>query len=280
MTLPTIGVTGATGAVGGMVVELLSAAGVPQRVLARSPERAPSPEGAVVLPCEYVDDPMTRKVLEGVETLLMVSAAETADRIARQAAFIDAAAAAGVRHVVYTSFLGASPTARFTLARDHAATEAHLLASGMVTTFLRDNLYLDFLPRMIGEDGAIRGPAADGRVAGVARSDVARVAATVLEHPEQHVGAVYDLTGPAALSLAEVAAILAERLDRPVRYVPETIDEAYASRESYGAPGWQLDAWVSTYTAIAAGDFARVSDDVRRVTGRAPRSFADVLAAL
>ena len=83
------------------------------------------------------------------------------------------AVAAGVAHLVYTSFYGAAPDATFTLARDHWATEEHIRASGLAFTFLRDNLYADFLPLMADEHGVIRGPAGDGRVAAVAIDDVA-----------------------------------------------------------------------------------------------------------
>lgn len=92
----------------------------------------------------------------------MVSASETPDRVERHLAFIDAASAAGVDHVVYTSFQGAAPAATFTLARDHWATEEHLRASGLAHTILRDSLYADFLPLMVGEDGAIRRPGGGG----------------------------------------------------------------------------------------------------------------------
>lgn len=208
----------------------------------------------------------------------MVSAAESADRLEQHLTFVDAAAEAGVRHVVYTSFLGAAPDATFTLARDHWATEERLRASGMEFTFLRDSLYTDFLPAMVGEDGVIRGPAGSGRVATVTRADVARSAVAVLLDPEAHAGATHDLTGPEALTLAEVAAILTEHTGREVTFHDETLEEAYESRRRWPAPQWQYDAWVSTYTAIANGELAGVSEAVRTLTGRAPESLRDFLA--
>ena len=138
----------------------------------------------------------------------MVSGVGVADRLAQHRAFVDAAVAAGVAHLVYTSFFGAAPDCTFTLGRDHYATEEHIRASGMAFTFLRDNFYVDFLPAMVGEDGVIRGPAGDGRVAAVAQDDVADAAVAVLLDPAAHAGATYALTGPEALSLDEVAAIL------------------------------------------------------------------------
>jgi uncharacterized protein YbjT (DUF2867 family) len=206
-----------------------------------------------------------------------VSAAESVDRVAQHRAFVDAAADAGVGHLVYTSFVGAGPDATFTLARDHGATEDHIRGSGLVWTFLRDNLYLDFLPLLAGDDGVIRGPAGEGRVAAVAQDDIADVAAAVLRRPDDHAGRTYDLTGPAALSLGSVAATLTAATGRAVTYVPETVDEAYASRASYGAPDWQVDAWVSTYLAIASGELSALSDAVERITGHPARSLEDLL---
>ena len=129
---------------------------------------------------------------------------------------------------------------------------------------------------MVGEDGAIRGPAGDGRASLVARDDVADVAARVLLEVGRHDGRTYGLTGPEALSFNEIAALLSTP-ERPVRYVEETLEEAYASRAVYGAPDWQVDAWVSTYTAIAQGNAEVVTGDVERVTGRPARSLADLL---
>jgi NAD(P)H dehydrogenase (quinone) len=208
----------------------------------------------------------------------MVSASESADRLEQHRTFVDAAADAGVQHVVYTSFYGAAPDCTFTLARDHFATEEHIRSRGLAFTFLRDSLYLDFMPMLVGEDGVIRGPAGDGRFAGVARQDVADVAVAVLLDPQSHRGATYDLTGPESLSFAEAARILTEASGREVTYHDETDEEAYASRRRWHAPQWQYDAWVSTYTAVRAGEVEAVTDDVRRITGHAPISLRDLLA--
>jgi uncharacterized protein YbjT (DUF2867 family) len=93
------------------------------------------------------------------------------------------------------------------------------------------------------------------------------------------VDAAYDLTGPSAFTLTEAAATLSRLTGREIRYVDESLDEAYASRASYGAPKWQVDAWVSTYTAIAAGELDKVSEDIPRLLGRPALSLEDVLTA-
>jgi uncharacterized protein YbjT (DUF2867 family) len=207
----------------------------------------------------------------------MVSASENAERVQEHVAFVDAAAEAGVQHLVYISFAGAAPQATFTLARDHYATEQRIKASGMAWTFLRDNLYLEFLEHMAGPDGVIRGPAGDGRAAVVAHADIARAAVSVLLDPAVHAGRTYTLTGPEALTVSEAAAIATEVTGRPFSFHDETVEEAYASRAAYDAPGWQVDAWVSTYTAIRAGELAEVTGDVERLTGRRPISLREYL---
>jgi uncharacterized protein YbjT (DUF2867 family) len=274
-----LAITGSTGRLGGRVARRLAAAGVPQRLLVRDPGRAPQLAGATAVRAPYGDRDAVRTALEGTSTVLMVSASETADRVDQHRTFVDAAVAAGVEHLVYVSFYGAAPDATFTLARDHWATEEHVRARGLPATFLRDGLYADFATALVGEDGVIRGPAADGRVAMVAQDDIADVAVAVLRDPAAHDGATYDLTGPEELTLTEVAAVLTAVTGRAVSYVPETLEEAFASRASYGAPDWQVEAWVSTYTAIAAGELAGISSAVPDLLGRPARTLEQVLRA-
>ena len=217
----------------------------------------------------YADPQAARKALDGVETLFMVSGAEAADRVDQHRSFVDAAVAAGVGRIVYLSFYAAAPDATFTLARDHWATEEHIRGTGLAHTFVRDNMYLDFFPFMV-DDGVLRGPAGDGRVAAVAQDDIAEVVAAVLREPAGYDAATLSLTGREALTFHDIAEVLG------ARYQPETIEEAYASRATYGAPDWQVDAWVSTYTAVAAGELAGITDTVERITGHPARTLADL----
>jgi NAD(P)H dehydrogenase (quinone) len=286
-----IGVTGSTGQLGSRIVARL--AGVPLRLIVRDPGRAPSVPGATVAQAAYGEHAALLNALDGVDVLMLLSASESADRVALHKATVDAAVAAGVRRIVYTSFVGASPGATFTFARDHWHTEQHIRSTGVDFTFLRDNLYLDFVLGAVGEDGVIRGPAGDGRVAAVSRDDVAAVAATILRAAhsassassasggsgDEHVGATYDLTGPRAFTLAEAAAVLTDVWGRKIRYEPETLDEAYRSRESYGAPAWEVAGWVTSYAAIASGELSQVSTAVRDITGVEPTGFEEYVRA-
>ncbi len=277
--LPTIAVTGSTGNLGGMVAQNIADAGTAQRLLVRTPSKAPQLHGADVSPFSYTDRDATIAALEGVETVFMVSAPEGEERLDQHRTFIDSVRDTGVRHVVYTSFIDPSPDSTFTLARDHAVTEQYIIESGLSYTFIRDNFYLDFMKFLVGDDGVIRGPGGDGRIAAVAREDIARVIATVLQNPQDHVNVHHNMTGPAALSLTEIAEILSGHLGTTITYRNETVEEAYASRASFGAPDWEVQSWVSTYTAIASGELSGLSDAVEEITGRAPMSLAQVLAS-
>lgn len=283
MTDGFVAVTGATGGVGSRVARRLAAAGVAQRLVVRDPGRAQALPGAEVARASYDDSAAMRAALAGVTTLFLVSATEHPDRVGLHRSTVDAAAAAGVARIIYLSFLAAAPDATFTFARDHFHTEQLIRTAGTGYTFLRDSLYLDGLPYFAGRDGVIRGPAGDGRFAPVARDDVADVAAAVLRDPggpgSPHDSRTYDLTGPAAISMAEVAGELTRAAGRPIHYHPETLAEAYASREHHGAAAWEVAGWVTSYAAIAAGELDLVSGTVAAVAGHPPLSLAEWLAA-
>ena len=270
MARPKIAVTGATGAVGGTVVEHLRERGERMRVVVRDPSRAPTGDEIEVAVASYDEPEALGDAFEGISTVLFVSGGEAANRVDQHRNVVDACARSGVEHVVYTSFLGAAPDATFTFARDHFHTEQAVRDADLGFTFLRDSLYLDVLPYLPGDDGVIRGPAANGRFAPVARDDVAAVATESLLNPESHHGRTYDLTGPVLVDLDEIAAELSRVTGREMAYQPETLEEAYASRAHYGAPEFEIEGWVTSYAAIAAGDLNASTDDVRTVTGREP----------
>jgi uncharacterized protein YbjT (DUF2867 family) len=272
-----IAVTGATGELGGRVARGLAALDVPQRLLVRDPARAPRlAHSELVSVPSYGDGAAMRDALRGIDTLFLVSGREQLDRVREHVSAIDAAVGAGVQRIVYTSFAAAAPDTTFTFGRDHFHTEEHIRATGARFTFLRDNLYLDYVPLLVGGDGVIRGPADDGRVAAVARDDVADVAIAVLTS-DGHDGLAYDVTGAEAFTLTEAAAELSRATGRTITFEHETLEQARASRAGSGAADWEIEGWVTSYAAIANGDLERVSDTVERVAGHAPISLAQLL---
>ncbi len=275
--MAVLAVTGSTGLLGGLVARRLGTA--VDRLVVRDASRAPRIDGGPeVVEASYGDLAAGRRALAGVDVLFMVSASESPVRRDEHRTFIEAATQAGVGQIVYTSFAGAAPDAIFTLGRDHHDAEEAIRASGMAWTLLRDSFYSDFFPMFAGDDGVVRGPAGEGRVAAVARADVADVAVEVLRDPGRFVGQVATLTGPEAFSVREACARMTAALGRPYSYVEETVEEAYASRRRWSTEPWQLDAWVSTYLAIGSGQLAEVSPDVERITGHTPRTLEQSLS--
>jgi len=272
----TIAVTGASGGLGGRVALELSARGLEQRLVVRDPARAPQLQGAKVATASYEDPEAMARALDGTSILFFVSAHEGRDRISLHRNVIEGARRAGVERVVYTSFMGAAPSATFPYARDHGATEQAVRAAGMSLTSMRNALYADVAPHFVGQDGVIRAPAGHGRVAWVARADVARLAAVLLSEPG-HEGQTYDVSGPHAIDLHETARILTKATRRAITYHAETLVEARESRA--GNPGWLVDGWVGSYQMLDTGEGSVTSHTIEHLTGRRPMTLAEFLAA-
>ena len=227
--------TGSTGRLGSAVARGLSELGVDQRLVVRDHSKAP----ALPEPTSPQLTTMTAQVRTaptGARTVFMVSASETPDRVRQHVAFIDAAVDAGVERPVYVSSSAPPFHGNLHPGAGPLGDREHLRLVEKAYTILRDNIYADFTPHLIGTDGNIRGPAGDGRVAVVAQADIAEVAVAVLTSDGAYDGRTLNLTGPEAVTMYEIADILSDHLGRRSSYIPETIDEAYASRASYGAP--------------------------------------------
>lgn len=263
-----IAVTGATGALGGVIARLLDDCDIPTRLIVRKREKAPKLKHAEVAVSTYVDQEAMVAAVKGIDTVFLVSGFEAADRLDQHKAAIDAFVEAGVQRVVYTSFVNCAADSTYTFARDHYHTEQHMETRGLPFAALRDNFYADMVPRLV-TDGAIRGPAESGRFAPVARTDVADVAVAMLTDPAQPTGR-FDVTGPELVTMAQAAALLAEVTGRKIVYQNETLEEAYASRAGFDATQSEIDGWVTSYSAIAAGEFEVLSDTVERFTGHPP----------
>jgi uncharacterized protein YbjT (DUF2867 family) len=273
-----IAVTGATGALGGRVVGRLAERDATLRLVVRDETRAPALgiEHEIAVASGYADRHAMTEAFRGADTVFLVSGRESPNRVEEHFSAVDAAADAGVRRIVYTSFITASPDSTFTLARDHWETEERVREAGLAFTFLRNQMYLDFVPYFARPDGVIAGPAGDGRTAWVSRDDVADVAAEVLLSDE-HDGQTYELTGPEAHSLEWAADVLSDVCGVEVVYEDETIEEAYASRAHYGAPDYEVEGWVTSYVAVAEGELDVVTGAVEHLTGHPPQTLREYL---
>ena len=274
-SVAAIGVTGSTGQLGGRVATRLATLGLAQRLLVRDLARAPQLPGAEIIQASYEDGPSMREVLRGMKVLFLVSGYGPT-RLEQHYSAIEAAVAAGVERIVYTSFLSAAPLATFTHAREHYLTEQRIRESGCRYTFLRPTFYLDRAPRWFSNEGIVQGPAGNGTITWVSRDDLADVAVAVLTD-NGHDGASYEITGSHALTLTQAAEEFSRATGIPTSYHPESIEEAKASRAKFNPTDWELEAWVSTYVAIATGEMSVVSHSVEALTGHAPQTLADYL---
>ena len=275
--MPKIAVTGVTGNLGGMVSRLCKKNGIEVRNLARNVEKAEKLGFSNVFKSNYDKSGDTVKSLEGIEVLFMVSGSENPNRVQQHKDFIDAAKIAGVSHVIYLSFYNASKNSIFTLGRDHYATEEYIKENGFKYTFLRDNFYVDFFVDLCREYGEIKGPAGNGKVSAVVRSDVSEVAAKILENPGKWENQTLNMTGPEELSMTEIVKAVSEYFGKEIKYIEETVEEAYESRKIWKAEQWEYDSWVSTYTAIAENEQSGISNDIEKVLGRKATSLAEYL---
>ena len=275
--MPKIAVTGVTGNLGGMVSRLCKKNGIEVRNLARNVEKAKKIGFSNVFKSSYDKSEDTVKSLEGIEVLFMVSGSENPNRIQQHKDFIDAAKVAGVSHIIYLSFYNASKNSIFTLGRDHYATEEYIKENGFKYTFLRDNFYVDFFVDLCREYSEIKGPAGNGKVSAVVRSDVSEVVAKILENPGKWENQTLNMTGPEELSMAEIVKAVSEYFGKEIKYIEETVEEAYESRKIWKAEQWEYDSWVSTYTAIAENEQSGISNDIEKVLGRKATSLVEYL---
>jgi putative oxidoreductase len=275
--MPKIAVTGVTGNLGGIVSGLCKKNGIEVRNLARNVEKAEKLGFSNVFKSNYDKSGDTVKSLEGIEVLFMVSGSENPNRVQQHKDFIDAAKVAGVSHIIYLSFYNASKNSIFTLGRDHYATEEYIKENGFKYTFLRDNFYADFFVDLCREYGEIKGPAENGKVSAVVRSDVSEVVAKILENPGKCENQTLNMTGPEELSMDEIVKTVSKYFGKEIKYIEETVEEAYESRKIWKAEQWEYDSWVSTYTAIAENEQSGISNDIEKVLGRKATSLVEYL---
>jgi uncharacterized protein YbjT (DUF2867 family) len=272
-------VTGASGRVGGLVATELARRGVPFRAVTRTPERLEL-DGADVVVAGYDDPEALADALEPGDRVFMVSMhAPPERRIALHRAFVDAALRKGVARVVYLSFVGAGSDATFLHARSHGATEAMLAASGLPFTAVRNGMYADEVATWFDADGRITGPGGDGRVSLTYRPELAEVIAVLLTDDAFDDRRVVNVTGPESFTLVELAAAASEVTGDAYRYEPHDREEWIAYRRSAGRPEWSIEAGSSYYDGVRLGEANLSSDDYRELTGKAPLTIRQVIAA-
>jgi NAD(P)H dehydrogenase (quinone) len=269
-------VTGATGGLGKLILERLTGRG---DVVAgtRSPEKLPAG-----LPTRHIDFDDAVSLADGfadVDTLLLISAGYGEDDtvIARHGAAIEAAEKARVRHIIYTSLCAAGD--HLTYALPHRWTERRLMRGSTDWTILRNGLYAELLARLAvaDSDGRLTVPLADGRLAAVAREDLADVAARVATEAPSHVGRIYELVGEHAIGGDNLAEVLADAAGTAVSYEPGRLAQVRERLSASGAAAFQVPMVVGTLSAIAGGFMSGTQSDLAHLLGNPPRSALAVI---
>lgn len=272
-------ITGATGLNGTELVRRLSARGTPVRALVRTMSRA---EAISLLPnVEIAEGDMARPetltaALRGVDRAMLISSSDPA-MLDVQTSFIDAARAAGVKHVVKLSGIIPDLESPFRFARMHGEIEKRLEASGMAFTHLRAGEFMPAYFRQVPSivaNGVLALPMEEARIASIDIGDVAEVAAAVLT-TAGHEGKTYPLTGPEALTMAEVAEKLSAATGKTIRYVNVAPEDARQAQLARGVPRYLADALAELFAERRKGKESKVWPTIEEVFGWRPASFDD-----
>ncbi|MEL4319654.1 SDR family oxidoreductase [Leifsonia sp. YIM 134122] len=281
----TIVVTGASGHLGRLAVESLLARGVePASIVAagRSVEKLAdlAERGVRTARIDYADAASLAAAFNGADAVLLVSGSEVGQRVEQHRNAIDAAVAAGVGRIVYTSAPKAT-TSPLILAPEHKATEDLLQASGLSVTILRNGWYTENYVGAVtdaGTSGVIAASVGDGRVASASRADYAEAAAVVLT-TDGHDGAVYELSGDDAWSFTELAEAASEVLDTPVTFQSLSPEEHLAALAAAGLDDGTAGFVVALDGNIRDGLLADTSGDLARLIGRPTTPLVEGLHA-
>ncbi len=282
----TTAVTGATGQLGGLVIGELLARGVPAAdivAIVRDESKAAdlASKGVQIRVASYDDPEVLRRALDGVDKLLLISGSEVGRRVPQHTNVIEAAEAAGVGLIAYTSLLNAA-TSGLGLAPEHVATEKRLGESSIPAVFLRNGWYWENYLQAIGQaaaTGALFGAAGEGRVAGAARADYAAAAAAVLTSDADQGGKVYELGGDERLTYADLAKVIGEVAGKTVEYrdLPEA-DYAKVLADN-GIPEQFAAVLAGSDAGIARGELDTTSGDLQTLIGRSSTPFAQIVKA-
>jgi uncharacterized protein YbjT (DUF2867 family) len=278
-------VIGGRSKVGSALIGELLASGEAVRALVRTGDGADSlPAGVEAATGDLAERDSLRAAMAGADRLfLLCGPTENEVQLNRNA--IDVAREAGLELLVRSSILGADPGSPSTFARDHGACDAYLRQSGVPHAIVRPNLFTQNITEStipsIDGDGNFYANAADARVSMADTRDIAAVAARVLTEPG-HERSAYDVTGPQALSYADVAAALSASMGRKISYVDVPDDAVGGALAAAGVPPWLVGGLVELYQDYrrsgTGGYAAQVTDTVERLTGRAPRTLEQLLA--
>jgi uncharacterized protein YbjT (DUF2867 family) len=275
----TILVTAANGTVGSETIKIL--AGTEFRVRAGvhsliKGDRFRGLSNVEMVHLDFHDPELLRVALTGVTHVFLITPS-TQDQVEIAKNFIDVAKEVGVHHIVRLSASGADAEPGIQLGRDHREVEIYLEESGIPYTILRPAGFMqNFLNNAdsICNNNSIYMPLGHAKINYVDARDIAAVAATVLTQPG-HESKIYEITGPEAISVNDVAHALTVATNRLIAYVDVPEDTAAATMLQHHVPQWMVNNLMELYGIYKAGYAQHITDTIEKVTGRQPRSIVD-----
>lgn len=275
-----IAVTGATGQLGRLVIENLKADATPDEIiaLARDPKKA-ADLGVPVRAFDYDVKDQLAPALEGVETLLLISGMDIGRRVLQHVAVIEAAKAASVGHIVYTSLLNAGKTT-IALGPEHAETEQALKTSGTPHTILRNGWYTENYTMSLGaavQNKALIGAAGGGRISSATREDYALAAAKVLLDPSLQ-GVTHELAGDTSFTLTDMAEAVSALIGDTVTYVDMSVTDLAAAYQQAGLPEDMAGFLAMTDVEVSKGALFDDGGTLSKIIGRATTPMKETVA--
>jgi NAD(P)H dehydrogenase (quinone) len=281
-------VTAATGHLGSATIDYLLKKNTPASQvvgMVRNTQKAQDllQKGITVRQGDYFDAASLEGAFHGIDTLVFISSGTFDKRVEQHIHVINAAKLAGVKHIIYTSFLKTSPNTKFTAGIDHYHTEEALKQSGIAYTFFRNTFYADLLPAFL--TGALHTgqwyySAGNPKANFASRNDMAEAMANVALQPSQHVNASYEITSSKAYALEEIVQVVSKATGKTVSYIPVPVAALKEGMKKAGLSEHEVDMYGSIADAIGAGEFDVTDPALEKILQRKPVDLKDYLPQL
>lgn len=278
-------VTAATGHLGTATIDQLLSKNVPASQIAglvRDEKKAEglAAKGISLRKGDYHDAASLQTAFQGIDTLVFISSGNIHDRVAQHRNVVDAAKAAGVKNIIYTSVLKASANLKFTAGIDHYHTENFLKESGIAYTSFRNTFYIEVLPGLLGgalQNGQWYYAAGNGKANFAARADMAEAIANVAIAPAAHANKIYEIAGNRSYTFHEIADVLSKVTGKTIQYIPVSLDALKEGMKQAGVPEAYIPMYASIADGISIGELDSDDNALEKLLQRKPVTLEEYL---